>query len=152
TVPVRSYSARPDKIAMHGRTAPRTIEQLFHERKRRHWSGKPKPKPRTQPGLGHCASYGTPRAFSIVDPAGTWAWRSGPVDAAAVRQGAVLALLPAEAAVRLRAEAAELPRRAAAVQLHAEAVELPRRAEAAVQPRAEAAAVQLPRRAEAAAA
>jgi len=30
------------------------------------------------------------------------------VDAAAVRQGAVLALLPAEAAVQLRAEAAEL--------------------------------------------
>jgi len=72
--------------------------------------------------------------FSIVDPAGTWAWRSGP--AAAVRQGAVLALLPAEAAVQLRAEAAvELPWRA-------EAAELPRRAEAA--------AVELPRRAEAA--
>ena len=44
--------------------------------------------------------------------------------AAAVRQGAVLRLLPAEAAVQLRAEAAELPRRA-------EAAELPRRAEAA---------------------
>jgi len=74
--------------------------------------------------------------FSIVDPAGTWAWRSGP--AAAVRQGAVLALLPAEAAVQLRAEAA--------VELApcAEAAELPRRAEAA--------AVELPRRAEVAAA
>ena len=60
---------------------------------------------------------GASPAFSIVDPAGTWAWRSGLVDAAAVRQGAVLALLPAEAAVQLRAEAA--------------AVELPRRAEAA---------------------
>ena len=38
------------------------------------------------------------------------------MDAAAVRQGAVLALLPAEAAVQLRAEAAvaELPRRAEA--------------------------------------
>jgi hypothetical protein len=83
--------------------------------------------------------------FSIVDPAGTWAWRSGP--AAAVRQGAVLALLPAEAAVQLRAEAAvELPRRAE------EAAELPWRAEAAVElpRRAEAAAVELPRRAEAA--
>ena len=59
---------------------------------------------------------GTSPAFSIVDPAGTWAWWSGPVDAAAVRQGAVLALLPAEAAVQLRAEAAvaELPRRAEA--------------------------------------
>ena len=36
------------------------------------------------------------------------------MDAAAVRQGAVLALLPAEAAVQRRAEAAavELPRRA----------------------------------------
>ena len=59
------------------------------------------------------------------------------MDAAAVRQGAVLALLPAEAAVQLRAEAAELPRRAEAA-----AVELPRRAEAA--------AVESPRRAEAA--
>ena len=70
---------------------------------------------------------GPGRTFSIVDPAGTWAWRSGPADAAAVRQGAVLALLPAEAAVQLRAEAA-------AVELapHAEAAaELPRRAEAA---------------------
>jgi hypothetical protein len=45
-------------------------------------------------------------AFSIVEPAGTWAWRSGPVDAAAGRQGAVLALLPVKAAVQLRAEAA----------------------------------------------
>ena len=38
------------------------------------------------------------------------------MDAAAVRQAAVLALLPAEAAVQLRAEAAvaELPRRAEA--------------------------------------
>ena len=43
------------------------------------------------------------------------------MDAAAVRQGAVLALLPAEAAVQLRAEAA--------------AVVLPRRAEAAYQRR-----------------
>ena len=53
------------------------------------------------------------------------------MDAAAVRQGAVLALLPAEAAVQLRAEAA--------------GVESPRRAEAAVvesQRRAEAAAVE----------
>jgi hypothetical protein len=49
------------------------------------------------------------------------------VDAAAVRQGALLALLPVEAAVQLRAEAA--------------VVELPRRAEAAVQRRAEAAVV-----------
>src|SRR5215470_13035151 len=78
---------------------------------------------------------GTSPAFSIVDPAGTWAWRSGPVDAAAVRQCAVLALLPVEAAVQLRAEAA--------------VVELPRRAEAAVAElprRVEAAAVELPRR------
>jgi hypothetical protein len=73
------------------------------------------------------------------------------VDAAAVRLGAVLALLPVEAAVQLRAEAAvaELPRRAEAA-----VVELPRRAEAAAAelPRcAEAAAVpELPRRAEAA--
>ena len=75
------------------------------------------------------------------------------MDAAAVRQGAVLALLPAEAAVQLRAVAAELPRRAEAA-----AVELPRRAEAAVQlravaelpRRAEAVVVELPRRAEAA--
>ena len=73
------------------------------------------------------------------------------MDAAAVRQGAVLALLPAEAA------AAELPRRAeaAAVELsrRAEAavvVELPRRAEAELPRRAEAAVVELPRRAEAA--
>ena len=66
------------------------------------------------------------------------------MDAAAVRQGAVLALLPAEAAVQLRAVAAELPRRSEAA-----AVELPRRAEAAVQLRAEAA--ELPRRAQAAA-
>ena len=51
------------------------------------------------------------------------------MDAAAVRQGAVLALLPAAAAVQLRAEA-ELPRRAEAA-----AVELPRRAEAAYQRR-----------------
>ena len=59
---------------------------------------------------------GTSPAFSIVDPAGTWAWQSGPVDAAAVRQCAVLALLPVEAAVQLRAETAvaELPRRAEA--------------------------------------
>jgi hypothetical protein len=90
--------------------------------------------------------------FSIVDPAGTWAWRSGPVDAAAVRQGAVLALLPAEVAVQLRAEAAvvELARRAEApAQLRAEAavVELPRRAAAAVQLRAAAAVAELPRRA-----
>jgi hypothetical protein len=68
------------------------------------------------------------------------------VDAAAVRQGAVLALLPVEAAVQLRAEAAvvELPRRAEAV------AELPRCAEAAVQLRAEAAVVELSRRAGAA--
>src|SRR6516162_9719486 len=71
---------------------------------------------------------GPGRTFSIVDPAGTWAWRSRPVDAAAVRQGAVLALLAVAAAV----------------------VELPRRAEAAVQRRAEAALPELPRRAEAA--
>ena len=38
------------------------------------------------------------------------------MDAAAVRQGAVLALLPAAAAVQLRA-VAELPRRAEAVEL-----------------------------------
>ena len=82
---------------------------------------------------------GPGRTFSIVDPAGTWAWRSGPVDAAAVRQGAVLALLPAEAAVQRRAEAAELPRRAeaAAVELApcAEAAELASCAEAAYQRR-----------------
>ena len=48
----------------------------------------------------------------------------------AVRQGAVLGLLPAEAAVQLRAEAAELPRRAEAA-----VAELPRRAEAAYQRR-----------------
>jgi hypothetical protein len=61
------------------------------------------------------------------------------VDAAAVRQGAVLALLSAEAAVQLRAEVA--------------VVESPRRAEAAVvvsPRRAEAAVVVSPRRAEAA--
>ena len=75
---------------------------------------------------------GTSPAFSIFDPAGTWAWRSGPVDAAAVRQGAVvLALLPAEVAVPLRAVAAvvELPRRAEAA-----VAELPLRAEAAYAP------------------
>ena len=88
------------------------------------------------------------------------------MDAAAVRQGAVLALLPAEAAVQLRAEAAgvESPRRAeaavqlraeAAVQLRAEAagLESPRRVEAAAVKspwRAEAAVAELPRRAEAA--
>jgi hypothetical protein len=69
---------------------------------------------------------GTSSAFSIVDPAGTWAWRSGPVDAAAVQRRAEAALLPVEAAVQLRAEAAAL-------------AELPRRGEAAVQGRAEAA-------------
>ena len=60
------------------------------------------------------------------------------MDAAAVRQGAVPALLPVQAAVQLRAEpaAVELPRRAEAT-----AVELPRRVEAAV--------AELPRRAEA---
>src|SRR5215831_17817842 len=80
---------------------------------------------------------GTSPAFSIVDPAGTWAWQSGPVDAAAVRQCAVLALLPVEAAVQLRAEAA-VQRRAEAALLPVEtAVQL--RAEAAVQRRAEAA-------------
>ena len=54
------------------------------------------------------------------------------MDAAAVRQGAVLALLPAEAAVQLRAEAAvaESPRRAEAA-----AVELASCAEAAYQQR-----------------
>ena len=54
------------------------------------------------------------------------------MDAAAVRQGAVLALLPAEAAVQLRAEAAavELARRAEAT-----AVELAPCAEAAYQRR-----------------
>jgi hypothetical protein len=76
----------------------------------------------------------------------------------------MLALLPAAAAVPLRAEAAaavQLRAEAeAAVQLRAEAavqlravaalVELPRRAEAAVQLRAVAALVELPRRAEAA--
>jgi hypothetical protein len=83
------------------------------------------------------------RTFSIVDPAGTWAWRPGP--AAAVRQGAVPALLPAEAAVQLRAEAveAELPRRAVAAPVElarcAEAAALPRRAEAELPRRAEAA-------------
>ena len=72
---------------------------------------------------------GTSPAFSIVDPAGTWAWQSGP-------------------AVQLRAEAAvvELPRRAeAAVQ---RAALLP--VETAVQLRAETAVAELPRRAEAA--
>src|SRR5215470_8869212 len=110
---------------------------------------------------------GTSPAFSIVDPAGTWAWRSGPVDAAAVQRRAEAALLSVEAVAQLHAEAAvvELPRRAeaallpveAVVQLRAEAavVELPRRAEAAVQRRAEVAllpvkAAALPRRAEAA--
>jgi len=98
--------------------------------------------------------------ISSVDPAGTWAWRSGAPDAAAVRQGAVPALLTAGRAaveVPLHAEAAvELPLRAetAAVEvpLHAEAaVELPRRAEAVALPlRGEAAAVELPRRGEAA--
>ena len=93
------------------------------------------------------AVKGPGRTFSIVDPAGTWVWRSGPVDAAAVQRRAVLALLPVEAAVQLRAEAAvaELPRRA-------EAARLPRRAEeAAVElaPCAEAAAVELSRRGEA---
>jgi hypothetical protein len=72
------------------------------------------------------------------------------VDAAPVRQGAVLALLPAEVAVQPRAEAvvAELPRRAEAA-----VVELPRREEAvvAVQSRAEA-VVESQRRAEAVAA
>ena len=65
---------------------------------------------------------GTSPAFSIVDPAGTWAWRSWLVDAAAVRR-AEAALLPVEAAVQLRAEAAvaELPRRAEAL-----VAELPR--------------------------
>jgi len=86
------------------------------------------------------------------------------VDAAAVRQGAVvLVLLRAEEAVPLRAVAAalraeaavaELPLRAVAAALRAEAaaVELPLRAEAAVAElarRAEAAVVELPRRAEA---
>ena len=66
-------------------------------------------------------------AFSIVDPAGTWAWRSGPVDAAAVQRRAEAALLSVEAVAQLHAEAA--------------VVELPRRAEAAVQRRAEAAVV-----------
>jgi hypothetical protein len=106
-------------------------------------------------------TQGTSQAFNSVDPAGTWAW---PVP---VRWGAVLALLPAEAAVQLHAEAVvvdlllsaeavvvELPLRAeAAVQLHAEAVgvELPRRAAAVESPRrAEAAVVELPRHAEAA--
>jgi hypothetical protein len=105
-------------------------------------------------------TQGTSQAFNSVDPAGTWAW---PVP---VRWGAVLALLPAEAAVQLHAEAVvvdlllsaeavvvELPLRAeAAVQLHAEAVgvELPLRAEAAVQLHAEAVGVELPLRAEAA--
>ena len=68
------------------------------------------------------------------------------MDAAAVRQGAVLALLLVEATVQLRAEAAvvELPRRAeAAVQRRAEAALLPE--EAAVQLRAEAAVAELPR-------
>ena len=101
-------------------------------------------------------SQGASPAFSIFDPAGTWAWRAGPVDAAA------LALLPAEPVVQLDAEAAvELPRRAepavqldaeAAVLLHAKTVvaELPRHAEAAVLLHAEAALAELPRRAEAA--
>ena len=60
----------------------------------------------------------------------------------------MLGLLPAEAAVQLRAEAAELSRRAeAAVQLHAEAVELAPCAETAVQLHVEAAAAELPLRA-----
>ena len=62
-------------------------------------------------------------AFSSVDPAGTWAWRSG--SAAAVRQGAVALVLPrAGVAVQLRV---------AAQALHAEAVAEPllRRAVAA---------------------
>ena len=71
------------------------------------------------------------------------------MDAAAVRQGAVLALLPEAAAVQLRAEA-ELPRRAEAAA--AAAVESPRRAEAAAVELAPcaAAAAELPWRAEAA--
>ncbi|MBV9530611.1 MAG: hypothetical protein JO283_05990 [Bradyrhizobium sp.] len=75
-------------------------------------------------------SQGSP-AFSIVDPAGTWTWRSGPMEGA-VRRGALLAPLAAEAAVQLRAVEAPvgLPRRAEA-------------AEAAVQLRAAAAAVEL---------
>ena len=71
------------------------------------------------------------------------------MDAAAVRQGAVLALPPAAAVVQLRAEAAvaELPRRAETA-----AVKLPPCAEAAVQLCAEAAVAELRRRAEATAA
>jgi hypothetical protein len=94
------------------------------------------------------------------------------VDAAAVRQGAVLALLPAEVVVQLGAEAsslellrraevvvAELPRRAEGASLEllrrAEVVvaELPRRAEGAAMEllrRVEAVVAELPRRAEAA--
>ena len=81
------------------------------------------------------------------------------MDAAAVRQGAVLALLPAEAAVQLRAEAAgwsyrgvRRRRGGGAARAEAAVAELPRRAEAAVElpRRAEAAVAELPRRAEAA--
>ena len=80
------------------------------------------------------------------------------MDAAAVRQGAVLALLPAEAAVQLRVEAAGVDRcgEAPVVELSRRAevpvVELLRHAEAAVESlrRVEAAVAELPRRAEAA--
>ena len=70
------------------------------------------------------------------------------MDAAAVRQGAVLALLPVQAELPRRAEpaAVESPRRAEPA-----AVELPRRAEAAVVEsplHAEAVVGELPRRAE----
>jgi hypothetical protein len=108
------------------------------------------PIPAVRHKRSNCESPEVLTGTQHFDPAGTWAWRSGPVDAAAVRQGAVLALLPAEVVVQLRAEAAalELPRRAEAV-----VAELPRRAEAVVAElprRAEAAVLELLRRAEAA--
>ena len=51
----------------------------------------------------------TSKAFSSVDPVGTWAWRRGSLAAAAVRLGAVALAMPrAEVAVQLRAVAEAL--------------------------------------------
>src|SRR6516225_3700888 len=75
----------------------------------------------------------TSKAFSSVDPVGTWAWRRGSVAAAAVRLGAVALAMPrAEVAVEVAS-----PMRAVAamveLSLHADAteVELPLHAEPA---------------------
>ena len=94
----------------------------------------------------------TSKAFSSVDPVGTWAWRRGSVAAAAVRLGAVALAMPrAEVAVQLRAVAEALHAEVVVASLRRAVAASPLRAVAAMVElslHADAAEVELPLHAE----